>query len=82
MVVTTAAMPGTRAVCWKLFYPVKHTSYSKLELLTFNSHLECTETPQALQVFPCLLSPQMDDWDDERAVEETRRMHEYVLAID
>ena len=30
------------------------------DALTLSSHLACTDMPQALQVLPCLLSPQID----------------------
>lgn len=29
--------------------------------ITFSSHFECTDSPQSLHVFPCLLSPQIED---------------------
>ena len=75
MRVPTAALARPGAVCRKLHCLCEQRPRSRLVLPTFNSHLECTEIPQALHVFPCLLRPQIDDCGYGRAVEEARRMH-------
>jgi hypothetical protein len=45
--------------------PLQINSVSGGEILlsrfTFSSHLEWTDSPHSLQVFPCLLRPQIDD---------------------